>query len=201
MIAPDTDVRRGSRTGRPRSEAADTAILQATLHLVRERGYAGVTVAAVIEQAGVSSATLYRRWATKHELVVAALEHVKPDTAIADTGTLAGDVRAFVDNMKTAIDAGWVDLAQAIGVAAKHDAALDAALRDRFLAPRTAELDALLDRAHARGELTVVPPAQMALSLIVGPFHHWAIQLGEPTTEEFLAAACRFAVAGLQAIA
>ncbi|MBU3702145.1 MAG: helix-turn-helix transcriptional regulator, partial [Acidimicrobiia bacterium] len=61
------------RPGRQRSEAADHAILSATLDLLSETGYGALTVAAVIARSGVSSATLYRRWPTKQDLVAAAL--------------------------------------------------------------------------------------------------------------------------------
>src|SRR5690606_19453403 len=54
-----------ARAGRQRDPAADEAILAATLELLAEGGYGTLTVAAVIERAGVSSATLYRRFATK----------------------------------------------------------------------------------------------------------------------------------------
>ena len=60
------------RPGRQRSQAADEAILSATLDLLSERGYGGFTVSAVIDRSGVSSATLYRRWPTKQQLVAAA---------------------------------------------------------------------------------------------------------------------------------
>src|SRR5207249_6554662 len=76
----------GRRRGRRRSEAADDAILAATLELLPERGYRALAMAAVIERAGVSSATLYRRWTTKHDLVVAALATLVPDPVDVDTG-------------------------------------------------------------------------------------------------------------------
>ena len=188
-----------TRPGRPRSHAADEAILTAALDLVREQGYGALTMAAVIERAGVSSATLYRRWATKHDLVVAALEQVRPETLGRDTGSLAGDIAQFIQHTRTAVEGGWVELAEAIGVAAKRDPELSAALRERFLAPRIARLESILRRAVQRGELSAVPPAEQALSLIVGPLHHHAIVLGNPLTDAFLDTACRQAVAGLAA--
>jgi AcrR family transcriptional regulator len=42
-----------ARPGRQRSEAADSAILSATLDLLAERGYGGLTMAAVISRSGV----------------------------------------------------------------------------------------------------------------------------------------------------
>ena len=71
--------------GRPRSAMADRAIVAATLALLEEHGYAGLTMAGVAERAGVSTATLYRRWSSKQELVVGALAAVIPDQPPSDT--------------------------------------------------------------------------------------------------------------------
>src|SRR5690349_16266452 len=83
------------RGGRHRSEAVDRVILDAALAVLREQGYEAFTMLAVIERAGVSSASLYRRWHTKQDLVVAALGSLALDTFAVDTGTLAGDLNAF----------------------------------------------------------------------------------------------------------
>lgn len=200
MTPTATSDRLPVRTGRPRSQAADDAILAATLDLVRTHGYGGLTMASVIERAGVSSATLYRRWATKHDLVAAALASVRPDRPGTDSGSLAGDIRQFMDHTRAAVDGGWAELVGALGVDAKRDPELSAALRARFLDPRIAELESILDRAEQRGELAASPPAEEALSLVVGPLHHHAILLGKPLTDRFVHAACRNAVAGLQAV-
>ena len=50
------------RPGRPRSEQAEQAIIEATLDLFAERGFEGVCVEAVAARAGVGKATIYRRW-------------------------------------------------------------------------------------------------------------------------------------------
>src|SRR5689334_19207728 len=85
-----------ARPGRHRSEVADEAIHRATLELLVEHGYSGLTMAAVIERAGVSSATLYRRYTTKQELVSAAVATLVPAVTPVDTGTLEGDIAALV---------------------------------------------------------------------------------------------------------
>src|SRR3954464_12164899 len=94
----------GPRPGRQRSEAADEAILDATLAVLAEDGYAGLTMAAVIERSGVSSATLYRRYTTKAELVIAAVESLLPQPADTDTGSLEGDLGAFIRNVAQSIE-------------------------------------------------------------------------------------------------
>ena len=62
------------RPGRPRSLAADEAIRDATLELLATEGYANLTMSGVAAQAGVSTATLYRRWTSKLDLVIAVLQ-------------------------------------------------------------------------------------------------------------------------------
>jgi AcrR family transcriptional regulator len=67
----------GRRPGRPRSERAEHAIIEATLELFAERGLEGVCVEAVAARAGVGKATVYRRWAGKEDLLLDALGSLK----------------------------------------------------------------------------------------------------------------------------
>ena len=64
--------------GRPRSEEADQAILGATIMLLAEHGVYGLSIEAVAAEAGVGKTTIYRRWQTKEDLVVAALARMRP---------------------------------------------------------------------------------------------------------------------------
>ena len=98
--------------GRPVDAALGPAIMLAVRDLLAESGYAALTTAAVARRAGVSTATLYRRWPTKRELVLAATRRMI-ETGVADeadeaagsgasaaedfdTGSLQGDLRAFI---------------------------------------------------------------------------------------------------------
>lgn len=63
--------------GRPRSEDADRAIVEATLELVADFGLAALTIEGVAAQAGVGKTTVYRRWPNKEALVVDAIAHLK----------------------------------------------------------------------------------------------------------------------------
>jgi AcrR family transcriptional regulator len=187
-----------TRPGRQRSAACDSAILAATLQLLSETGYAGLTIAAVIERSGVSSATLYRRWPTKQHLVAAAVATLVPQPANTDTGSLAGDLGAFVRHVARSISVRHEDVADALSIEKRRNPELAAALRERFLVPRLAELRALLARAKRRGELDTVPPVEVVLSLVVGPIYHRAFHLGEPLTPAFVRTATTHAVRALQ---
>ena len=60
------------RRGRPRSEEAKRAILRAAFDLLVEQGLAATSMDSVAERAGVSKATIYRRYPSKADLVIAA---------------------------------------------------------------------------------------------------------------------------------
>src|SRR5204862_7551169 len=174
------DQRTPGRAGRHRSEAVDRVILEAALALLREHGYEGLTMLAVIERAGVSSASLYRRWRTKQALVVAALESLSVDVFACDTGTLAGDLGAFASRSAKVLAEHGPLLARLTSELNGNEDVLNA-LRDRLLAPRLNELEAVLERAHVRGELSQrPPPADEVLSMLTGPLHHRALVLGQP---------------------
>jgi AcrR family transcriptional regulator len=74
-----------ARRGRPLDPAVSQAALQATLELLDERGYAGLRVDDVATRAGVGLGGLYRRWATKAELVKAALLSAAADQHVTTT--------------------------------------------------------------------------------------------------------------------
>ncbi|MGD9956593.1 MAG: TetR/AcrR family transcriptional regulator [Candidatus Nanopelagicales bacterium] len=74
--------------GRPRSSAADEAILDATRDLLADKGWAGLSVEAVAARAGVAKTTVYRRFSSRYDLAVAVLgEVVAGTTAQAATAT------------------------------------------------------------------------------------------------------------------
>lgn len=60
--------------GRPRSAASERAIIDATLKLLADEGYAALTTDRVAAKARVSKSTIYRRWPTKEHLVLAVFE-------------------------------------------------------------------------------------------------------------------------------
>ncbi|HEY4851574.1 MAG TPA: helix-turn-helix domain-containing protein, partial [Streptosporangiaceae bacterium] len=65
------------RPGRPRSEQADRAIIEAALSLFAESGPDGLCIEQVAARAGVGKATIYRRWPGKEDLLLDALAALK----------------------------------------------------------------------------------------------------------------------------
>lgn len=129
-------------------------IYSATLQLVATRGFASTTMDAIADEAHCSKATLYRQWESKARLVVEAMHTLKPEPAtLPDTGTFVGDLHALVEQrFSHVLDAGL--LIMAILHAAMQDDELRSALESRFhTADRRGEVEQLVDRAVARGEI------------------------------------------------
>ena len=154
--------------GRPRSEAAHRAILEATLRLLSEVGFSALTVEGVAQRAGVGKATIYRRWPSKLPLVVEAFSQL-PAFEDADTGSLEGDLRAILQQylanfLTTPLAAVYPSLA----AERVHNPELGALL-DPLLQARRRPLEAALRRAQSRGELAPGANLELAADLIVGP--------------------------------
>jgi len=91
--------------GRPRSVECDHAILAAALAEYAERGIEGMSVDAVAARAGVSKATIYRRYPSKVELVAAAAFTLAAEVAVKpDTGSLRGDLTTSLRNLREMLD-------------------------------------------------------------------------------------------------
>lgn len=189
-----------TRPGRHRSEAADQAILGATLDLLGELGYGGLTMASVIARSGVSSATLYRRWPTKHELVVAALASVHAAIIDVDTGSLDTDVATIVGSVAEALSVRSEDLAEDVAVELRRNPEFRAAINEKFVVPRLEVLRRVLERAVARGELGAGIDVETAMSIISGPLHHRVQVLGHEASPEFVGSVTIGALAALRAL-
>ncbi|WP_156687641.1 TetR/AcrR family transcriptional regulator [Mycobacterium sp. Marseille-P9652] len=82
--------------GRPRDPRIDGAVLRATVELLGESGYPGLSVAAIAERAGTSKPAIYRRWPSKAHLVHEAVFPLGATTAIPDSGSPPDDLREMV---------------------------------------------------------------------------------------------------------
>jgi AcrR family transcriptional regulator len=102
---PGTDTETGPaqetyrRPGRPRSEQAEQAIIEATLDLFAEKGFEGVCVEVVAARAGVGKATIYRRWPNKEELLLAAFASLKSPLPEPKGVSVRDDLLAMVEVM------------------------------------------------------------------------------------------------------
>ncbi|MGC7096896.1 TetR/AcrR family transcriptional regulator [Amycolatopsis lurida] len=143
----------GTRPG-GRTERNRVAVLQATLDVLAETGYPGLTVDAVAERSGVHKTTLYRRWGSAEGLVAAALlfgiEHA---WEVPDTGSLEADLSAMNRELTTYFtDPAKSALPMASVASAFQSAKAADALRE-YYADRHRNGAAMAERAIARGEI------------------------------------------------
>ncbi|MDX3246847.1 MULTISPECIES: TetR/AcrR family transcriptional regulator [unclassified Streptomyces] len=182
------------RTGRPRSAAADTAILAATREALVELGWSKLTLGDVAARAGVAKTTLYRRWSGKSELVVDAVAELFGELELPDRGSLAADIEGVV--LQFAAILARPEAKSGL-MAAVAESTRDDALRERIRASIVdPQKDLVLEgraRARARGEL---PPesdpeeaartVDLIFDVVAGAVVHRTLVSAEPADEEWV---------------
>jgi AcrR family transcriptional regulator len=169
------------RPGRPRDAGRDQAILGATLEILNEKGYAGLTIDGVAMHANVGRPTIYRRWPSKAALVVAAMvESGRIAMPVVDTGSLRRDLIAM---QRRQVDLMNSPTGRRVTAGLIADLAVDPQLAEtyvtQYIAPRRALLQQVLQRGIDRGELRADADFSFIYDLLVGPLFMRAIVWGE----------------------
>jgi AcrR family transcriptional regulator len=190
------------RPGRPLEARPREAAIQATLDLVAEHGIRGLTTNAVAERAGISKATMYRRWRSKQELLVDAVAALVSDIGLPDTGTTHGDllelmhnaVRVYSGSLEAGVMPSLVD-------AMSRDAELADAVRSSFLTQRRAALRSVLERGVQRGDLRADLDVELALDVLGGPLFYRLLVTGGPIDEQLAEGIADLIVRGFAPVA
>ena len=157
--------------GRPRSTAADQAILDTTMRLLAEQGYDAMSIEGVAAAAGVGKTTIYRRYPNKRDLVVAALGSAAatfPDRP--DSGSARDDILALIrDTFEVMRRTGiGFSMAGTFLVKERDEPMLLALFRERVLWPRIELGTRILRRGIERGELRPDIEPEVVLPILVG---------------------------------
>lgn len=155
------------RAGRPRDPEADRAIIAATLELIAEEGFEGVRVADVAERAGVGKTTMYRRWASKTDLVLAALRTAPPLDPV-DTGSLGSDLAQLLSQFLAIAESTPVAGLLASLAAERQREPRIAQLLDPFVVERMRPLSQALQRGVARGEIAPEADLDLVVAMLGG---------------------------------
>ena len=175
--------------GRPRDPGADRAILAATFAQLVEAGYGGLSIEAVAAAAGVAKTTIYRRWPTKRDLVVAALATetpFEPPRLDVDGRTaIALFVRQAIAML---IDSGAIRILGSLLVEEQRHPGVLGVFRERILGPRRGLVEAMLRTGIERGEIRPDIDPLVVTEMIAGAvFGHHAI-LGMHADEAWIEA-------------
>ena len=161
--------------GRPRSPEADEAILAAAVELLGERGYERTSMEEVARRAGVSKATVYRRWPGKPQLVTDVLRAVVDIVDVPDTGDTRGDLLAIATANSHALgDTPLGRIANGLSGQFARDPELAADFRQRFVAPRRAMVTQVLRRGIERGDLRDDLDLELVLDMLTGTLYYRA---------------------------
>ena len=132
----------------------EAELLAVTLQLLQEHGYDRLTVDAVASAARASKATVYRRWPSKAELVLAAfIEGVRQVAVVPDTGTLRGDLLKLGE-VCCEHCTQHASTIRAVMVEVSRNPALNDVMQNQFLDHRKALIQHVLRQAVDRGEIT-----------------------------------------------
>ena len=172
--------------GRPRSEKADQAILDATLRMLGTRGVAGTTIEGVAADAGVGKTTIYRRWPTKTALILAAISDLVPPGDPPDTGSMAGDMAAVAEiQQRRLAGSGLAGIVPRVLAESMSDPELHREFVERVVNPFRGLLRLFIERGIERGELRPDLEVEPLVDLLHSiPIYKILMSRGDPASLE-----------------
>lgn len=162
----------------------EAELLAVTLQLLQQHGYDRLTVDAVAATARASKATVYRRWPSKAELVLAAfIEGIRQVAVPPDTGTLRGDLLRLGDliSRHTSQHASTI---RAVLVEVSRNPALNDAMQRQFIDQRKALIQHILGQAVDRGEIDAAAVSDELWDLLPGYLIFRSIIQSRPPTDQ-----------------
>jgi AcrR family transcriptional regulator len=172
--------------GRPRSVKAERAILDATLRMLGTHGVAGMTIEGVAADAGVGKTTIYRRWPTKTDLILAAISDLVPPGDPPDTGTMAGDMAAVAETQRRRLaGSGLAGIVPRVLAESMSDPELHQEFVDRVVNPFRDLLRLFIARGIERGELRPDLEVEPLVDLLHSiPIYKILMSRGDPASLE-----------------
>jgi len=173
--------------GRPRSPEADRAILATTLRLLVEQGYDAMSIESVAATAGVGKTTIYRRYPSKRELVVAAVLSIADTFELpADSGSTRTDLLAVTHQAFEVFRTGFAfAMLGTLLVKERDDPELVNLFRRKVIAPRMEIMGQVFRRGIERGELRADMSVPLVVQLLAGSLFARHIS-GYPEDDEWM---------------
>ncbi len=161
-----------SRAGRPRSTEADRTILEATLKLLGERGYNNMSIDQVSAEAGVSRATVYRRYRDKADLVTQAVASRYGSEEVPNTGSAYSDILELLSQGRTKHEGeAGMSLVGVLLVEGPHYPELLESSRERIILPRRRRYRLVLERGLRRGEIRAKADVEAVTDALSGAYY------------------------------
>jgi AcrR family transcriptional regulator len=160
--------------GRPRDASIGDRVLEVARRHLAENGYEGLSLAAVVEEAGTTRPALYRRWPGKAELATAAIAALSEAQARSSTDDPFADLVRELEAFRRGVTRP--DGLSLVGTMLQRgtDPELVRLYRERVVAPRRRRLRALLERATDGGHLPG-HDLDLAVASLTGSFYALAL--------------------------
>jgi AcrR family transcriptional regulator len=159
-----------------RSARVQAAVHAATLELLALHGRAALTVPLIAARAGVTPSTIYRRWGELADLLAdVAMERLRPDGDPADTGSVAGDLQAWVEQYRDEMSSD-VGLGMMLDVLSARGGSLSEGrppVPCQCAAFTASQIETIVARGVARGE--PVPEVDAVMDTVVSPIIYHAL--------------------------
>ncbi|WP_163756741.1 TetR/AcrR family transcriptional regulator [Mycobacterium botniense] len=160
----------------------EAELLEVTLRLLQEHGYERLTVDAVAATARASKATVYRRWPSKAELVLAAfIEGIRHVAVPPETGSLRGDLLRIGEKVCEHARQ-HASTIRAVLVEVSRNPALNEVMQHEFVDQRKALIHHVLRQAVDRGEIDSAVISDELWDLLPGYLIFRSIITGRPPT-------------------
>jgi AcrR family transcriptional regulator len=156
-----------THSGRPLDEELSESILDAAIRVLAREGYGGFSIAAVATEAGVHRPAIYRRWPSKVDLAVAAIQQLKPAPPDLDSGDVRADLVSWLVDSACGSDQLYEIASRLHNDLAAHSE-LSEAVQEQISLPRRRMLTAILERAKASGQLSPAIDPELAIDLLTG---------------------------------
>jgi AcrR family transcriptional regulator len=174
--------------GRPRSAQAERAIRDAAVTLLTERGIGGFSVEAVAARAGVAKTTIYRRWPTREELLVAVVSDLKGPAIAAPGESVRGDLlHVLREASRDDRSRPWTRLMTRLIVDAEEYPELVDEIWRHSVGPRRAYLLGILRRGREEGTIRADADLELLVDMLVTPVTSRARRRRPPLTGRQLA--------------
>lgn len=157
--------------GRPRSEAAERAILEGVMKLLEEGvPLAELSIERIARTAGVGKATIYRRWSGKEELFIEVVRAAEPPEPELPGTSMRDDLLALLENLRQrGLASRSSVLLHNVHVQMKTNPRIWSAYHENVIEPRRRLVLDVLRRGQLNGELRADIDVDLANDLFVGP--------------------------------
>jgi AcrR family transcriptional regulator len=175
------------KVGRPRREGADDRILAAARERLSTDGFERMSLEDVARDAGVSRPTIYRRWPSKADLAIAAVQSIISAGRAEPTGDLRTDLRAIAASLHDGfLQHNYLGLLGTALVERDHHPEILEGYRERLMNPRRSSIRDVIERAVRDGQLKSDVDIELGVAMLVGAFYSLTLSKERPESPTWI---------------